>query len=63
MTPDDVVKYFGNGYQFKKRTKMSDCSYRNWIKWGYIPEGSQYKIERLTKGALKAEWADKDELE
>lgn len=61
MTPDDLKKYFGNSYQFEKQTKMSGASYRNWMKWGYVPEGSQYKIQRLTKGALIAEWKDDDE--
>lgn len=56
MTPQDLVKYFKNSYQFHKQTKMSGCSYLNWLKWGYVPEGSQYKIERLTNGALKTEW-------
>lgn len=32
-------------------------SLRNWIKWGYIPEGSQYKLERLSGGQLKTEWS------
>lgn len=56
MTPDDLVKYYGNSYQFKKKTKMSDASFRNWQKWGFVPEASQYKIERLTNGELKTEW-------
>ncbi len=61
MTVEEVRAYFGNSYQFKKRTKMSDASFRNWMKWGFIPEGSQYKLERLTKGELKTEWSKKDE--
>ena len=60
MKPDDVKQYFGNSYQFKKKTGMSDASFRNWMKWGFVPEASQYKIERLTKGKLKTEWSDKE---
>lgn len=56
MTPEDVKKYYGNSYQFMKITKMSDGSFRNWIKWGFVPEDSQYKLERLTNGELKTEW-------
>ncbi len=56
MTAEEVKNYFGNSYQFKKKTGMSDASFRNWMKWGFVPEGSQYKIERLTGGQLKTEW-------
>lgn len=55
MTIDEVVRYYGNSYQFKKRTGMSDASMRNWVKWGYVPENSQFKLERITKGELKAD--------
>lgn len=61
MTPEDVRQYFRNSYQFKKRTKMSDATFRNWMKWGFVPEDSQYKLERLTKGELKTEWTNNDE--
>lgn len=54
MTPQEVLEFYGNSYKFKQQTGMSDRSLVNWISWGYIPEGSQYKIERLTKGKLKA---------
>lgn len=57
MTPQQVKEYFGNYYQFKKKTGMSSSSLINWMQWGYIPEASQYKIERLTKGELKTEWS------
>lgn len=56
MTTEEVRKYFGNSYQFKKTTGMSDASFRNWMRWGFVPEGSQYKLERLTEGKLKTQW-------
>jgi len=56
MTPEDVRTYYGNSYQFMKKTGMSDATFRNWMKWGFVPEESQYKLERLTKGELKTEW-------
>ncbi|HWI47145.1 MAG TPA: Cro/CI family transcriptional regulator [Rummeliibacillus sp.] len=59
MKPQDVLDYYGNGYRFKKATGMSDRSLVNWIRWGFIPEGSQHKIERLSNGALKTEWTKK----
>lgn len=41
-------------------TKMSSSTLGNWLRWGYVPEDAQYKLERLTKGELKTEWT-KDE--
>lgn len=37
---------------------MSTATLANWLKWGYVPEASQYKIERLTDGKLKTEWTE-----
>lgn len=59
MTPNEVREYYGNSYAFEIKTKMSHSSLLNWIKWGYIPEGSQHKIERLSNGDLKTEWSKK----
>lgn len=58
MTPKQVWDYYGNSYRFRKRTGMSDRSLMNWIKWGFVPEYSQFKIERLSKGDLIAEFKD-----
>jgi hypothetical protein len=58
MKPEEVLKFYGTRYQFAKKTKMSANSLKNWLKWGYVPEGSQYKLERLTKGLLKTKWSD-----
>ena len=55
MTPDEVKKYYKNGYLFNKATGMSAATFGNWMKWGFIPEVSQYKLEQLTGGALKQE--------
>ncbi len=61
MTIEELRNYYGNSYKFKQRTGMSDASFRNWMRWGFIPEGSQYKIERLSKGDLKTEWTEKND--
>ncbi len=61
MTPDDVKTFYKSLYNFRKTTGMSANSLLNWLKWGYIPEGSQHKIERLSKGRLKTEWSEKHE--
>ena len=58
MKPEDVKKYYGSQYNFRKVTGMSTCTLGNWLKWGRVPENAQYKLERLTKGALKTEWTD-----
>jgi hypothetical protein len=60
MKPEDVKNYYGSQYNFRKQTGMSTSTLGNWLKWGYVPEDAQYKLERLTKGKLKTEWT-KDE--
>jgi hypothetical protein len=59
VKPEDVRIYYGTAYKFEKITKMSANTLRNWIKWDFVPENAQYKLERMTKGALKTEWTDK----
>jgi hypothetical protein len=54
MTIDELKSFYINGNQFEIRTNMTANSFRNWVKQGYIPFGSQYHIELLTHGELKA---------
>ena len=54
MTIKDLQDYYKNSYQFRKATGMSDSSFQNWLRWGFIPIVSQFKIEALTCGALRA---------
>jgi len=54
VTPEDVKKYYGSLYRFNKDTGMSASTLRNWLCSGRIPEDSQYRIERITNGMLKA---------
>lgn len=56
MKPKDVKDYYKSQYNFEKITGMSHSTLGNWLKWGFVPEDAQYKIERLTKGQLKTEW-------
>lgn len=60
MKPNDVKDYYGSQYKFAKETGMSKSTLGNWLKWGFVPEDAQYKLERITKGKLKTEWT-KDE--
>jgi len=61
MKPKEVKKYYKSQYNFHKMTGMSGCTLGNWLKWGFIPEASQYKIERLTNGKLKTEWTKNED--
>lgn len=60
MKPKEVKKYFKTQYNFRKVTGMSAATLGNWLKWGYVPEASQLKLERITNGDLKAEWKEHD---
>ena len=56
MTLDDVIKFYGTSYNFKKTTNMSHDNYRLWRQKGYIPILTQFKLEELSKGKLKADY-------
>lgn len=59
MTLEDLKRYFVNGNQFETKTGLSHVNWHNWFKkLGYIPIGSQRKIEKLTNGVLKASLED-----
>ncbi len=58
MKPDEVKTFYRTKYNFHKETGMSANTLGNWLKWGFIPENAQYKLERITKGKLKTEWTD-----
>lgn len=60
MTLDDIKKYFGTSYQFHKKTGMNHSNYLNWDIKGFVPIKTQLKLERLTRGALKADLAHID---
>jgi len=57
MTPGDVKKYYKSNYNFNKKTGMSATTLANWLKWGFVPENAQYKLERITNGKLKTQWS------
>lgn len=56
MTLDDLKNKYKTSYNFEMKTGINHV---NWVHWfnsyGYIPLGSQLKIERITKGDLKAD--------
>jgi DNA-binding transcriptional regulator Cro len=63
MTPQDVLNKYGSQYQFHKQTGMSHTSLGHWLKLGYVPEASQYKLEVITNGELKTQWTQDKEKE
>lgn len=60
MTVDDVLNYFGSGYEMKKKVGLSPSNIKNWLSYGYVPFRSQIKLQRLTNGALKVNDDDLD---
>lgn len=58
MTLNDVKNYYKSSYDFHKKTGMSTATFLNWIKWGFVPVSAQLKLERMTHGALKADWPE-----
>lgn len=56
MTPQDVKNYYKSGYALRKETGMSAASMGNWLRSGFVPEVSQFKLEVLSGGKLKAEF-------
>lgn len=61
VKPEDVKKFYGSQYRFAKDTGMSKSTLGNWLKWGFVPEDAQYRVERLTGGRLKTQWSKQDE--
>lgn len=56
MTIDEIKRFYGTSYMFHKKTGMAHSNYRNWESSGFIPMKAQVKIQRLSKGALIAEY-------
>lgn len=55
MKLEDVKDFYGNSYQFSKKTGMDHANYLNWQKKGFIPIKTQLRIEKMTNGMLKAD--------
>ncbi len=58
MTYDELMKHFGSGYRAAIECHFSGAAPYNWKRQGYIPIQAQIKIEKVTKGALKANLDD-----
>lgn len=58
MTLKECEEYFGSKYQIAKQCGISKSVPYDWRNKGFIPINAQIKIERITKGALKASIED-----
>jgi len=41
MKIEELKAHFTNAYRFEMKTGMAANSFRNWVKWGFIPMTSQ----------------------
>lgn len=55
MTYEDVISHYGNGINVAKALKISPSSIYQWGRKGSVPFETQYRIEVLTGGVLKAD--------
>lgn len=53
MTKTDAINYFGNGSRLAEALSVSRAAVSRWPE--QIPELRQLQLEKITKGALKAE--------
>lgn len=58
MTLREVKEYFRTWYQITKQTNISRTSIHSWRKQGFIDIKMQLRIEKFTKGELKASLDD-----
>lgn len=60
MTTDDLYKHYGTQTAIARAAGIKNRQTVNeWFRRGYVPEAWQFKFERLTDGALKADWSVK----
>lgn len=55
MTLKEAIEYFGNGNSLCNVLNIERQNITNWRKKGSIPMYQQYRLERITKGELKAD--------
>jgi hypothetical protein len=58
MTVQDILDVYGTGYNFEKATGLSHVNIINWLRKGYIPLESQWRVQERSKGALKVKFED-----
>lgn len=55
MTLEEVIEYYGNQSKVARALHISRAALTEWKKRGYVPLVQQYRLEKITKGKLKAE--------
>lgn len=58
MTLKELQKMYINGNDFEIKTGLVHQNWMNWHKRGSIPIKAQVRLEKITKGALKARIKD-----
>lgn len=56
MTVSDVQAYYGHDWrEFIKRSGFNRASWFRWQASGFVPMSSQLRLQRKTRGRLKAD--------
>jgi DNA-binding transcriptional regulator YdaS (Cro superfamily) len=55
MNFNDLMRHFGTQRAAAEALGMKYQAVNNWVSRGYIPWRSQIKLERVTRGKLRAE--------
>lgn len=56
MRTEDAIKHFGNPSDLARALGIKQSSIYDWGE--FVPRQRQYELERLTNGALKADWPE-----
>ena len=55
MSPDELVKHYGNQVKAAAEIGVSENTVRNWLVANKVPTLVQLAVQTLTKGKLKAD--------
>lgn len=57
MSPADVISHFGSRAETAKALGIGRAAICKWVKKGEVPPLSAWRIQELTKGALKFDYS------
>jgi hypothetical protein len=55
MTLYEAVEYFGSAYRLSKELGITVQNTTHWRKNGHIPMFQQFRLEKMTRGELRAD--------
>lgn len=58
MTVEDILTLYGTSYNFEQQTGLSHVNIIHWKRKGFIPLGSQRRVEHRSGGKLKVRFED-----